>query len=180
MLSRLSTWDAATCHRVNAINRLRAGSALFAAASRLGDGAVWYALMLALPCCFGLEGLYQSLLMAANGAACTACYTWIKGRTRRPRPMQVHATLLITVAPLDRFSFPSGHTLHAVAFTVLAVHFHPGLLWALAPFTALVAMSRVVLGLHYPSDVGAGAAIGAGMSAVSITLGEAILASPPA
>jgi undecaprenyl-diphosphatase len=38
------------------------------------------------------------------------------------------------------------------------------------PFAALVAASRPVLGLHYPTDVAAGAAIGALLAAVSLTL----------
>jgi undecaprenyl-diphosphatase len=41
-------------------------------------------------------------------------------------------------------------------------HF-PTMGWALWPFTVLVAVSRVALGLHYPSDVAAGAIIGAGI-----------------
>jgi undecaprenyl-diphosphatase len=72
--------------------------------------------------------------------------------------------------PLDPFSFPSGHTLHAVAFSVVAIVFYPVLAWVLVPFTVLVAVSRVVLGLHYPSDVLAGAALGALISAASLNL----------
>ena len=52
------------------------------------------------------------------------------------------------------------HTLHAFAFTTVALHFLPALAVILIPFTALVSVSRVVLGLHYPSDVAAGAVIG--------------------
>jgi undecaprenyl-diphosphatase len=44
---------------------------------------------------------------------------------------------------------------------VVAIAFYPMLAWLLVPFTLLVAISRVVLGLHYPSDVLAGAALGA-------------------
>ena len=46
-------------------------------------------------------------------------------------------------------------------FSVVAIAFYPMLAWLLVPFTVLVAISRVVLGLHYPSDVLAGAALGA-------------------
>jgi undecaprenyl-diphosphatase len=54
--------------------------------------------------------------------------------------------------------------MHAVGFTlVLGLHM-PLLALLVAPFAALVAMSRLVLGLHYPSDVLAGALIGAGMA----------------
>ena len=72
--------------------------------------------------------------------------------------------------PLDPFSFPSGHTLHAVAFSIVAIAFYPVLAWLLVPFTLLVAASRVVLGLHYPSDVAAGAALGARIAQGALAL----------
>jgi undecaprenyl-diphosphatase len=56
------------------------------------------------------------------------------------------------VAPLDEFSFPPD-TLHAVSFTIVALAYYPWLAPLLVPFTLGVALSRVVLGLHYPSDV---------------------------
>ena len=64
-----------------------------------------------------------------------------------------------SVEPLDLFSFPSGHTLHAVAFSIIACAFYPAFSVVLVPFTVLVAGSRIILGLHYPSDVIAGAAV---------------------
>jgi len=72
------------------------------------------------------------------------------------------------VAPLDEFSFPSGHTLHAVTFTIIALAYAPLLAPLLLPFALLVAASRVVLGLHYPSDVLAATLIGCGLGAVSL------------
>jgi undecaprenyl-diphosphatase len=166
----LSSWDVATCRALNGINRRPRASWIFACASRLGDGWIWYALMLSLPLVYHGRGLLEAAAMAANGATCTVIYRWIKERTRRPRPSDVYATLAVTVAPLDQFSFPSGHTLHAVAFTVLASAFHPELAWFLVPFALLVAGSRLVLGLHYPSDVLAGAVIGAGAAEVTLSL----------
>jgi undecaprenyl-diphosphatase len=69
--------------------------------------------------------------------------------------------------PLDRYSFPSGHTLHAVSFTMVLCGYFPVMIWVLLPFTLLVALSRMILGLHYPSDVLAGAFIGAMLALVS-------------
>ncbi len=169
----LHDWDAATCTRFNLVNHHRYPAAIFAAVSRLGDGWFWYALLATMPLVWGLPGLFQAVLMAGSGLACTFTYRWIKGRTRRPRPSEVFQHLRVTVAPLDRFSFPSGHTLHAVAFTCMAGWWHPALLWILAPFTVLVALSRLVLGLHYPSDVLVGAMIGAALAGAALVLGSA-------
>ncbi|MEK7737966.1 MAG: phosphatase PAP2 family protein, partial [Pseudomonadota bacterium] len=69
-----------------------------------------------------------------------------------------------------RFSFPSGHTLHAVSFTLVASAAYPVLAPSLWLYTALVALSRPVLGLHYPSDVLAGAAIGALLAQLVLAL----------
>ena len=85
----------------------------------------------------------------------------LKSSTTRERPYRTLRDVRAAIDPLDAFSFPSGHTLHAVAFTVVAVSAFPLLAWVFVPFTLLVALSRVVLGLHYPSDVLAGAGIGA-------------------
>ena len=167
-LADLQHWDGDACALVNRVNRNRIGACIFAIASRLGDGVFWYSLMLLLPFLYGRQDLTLSLLMAGHGAACTLLYKAIKHGTKRPRPCAHDVRLALTVPPLDVFSFPSGHTLHAVGFTILTGWYHPELLWVLAPFTGLVAASRMVLGLHYPSDVLAGAAIGAGMAAAAL------------
>ena len=168
--SALARIELPTIRRVNSANRLRSASVLFGAASRLGDGLAWYLLMVALPLVYGHDDMRLSLAMIGCGAASTLVYKLIKHTTRRPRPCAEPGDLTLTVAPLDVFSFPSGHTLHAVAFTMLVGWFHPELLWVMLPFTGLVAASRVVLGLHYPSDVLAGAALGTGMAMLTISI----------
>jgi undecaprenyl-diphosphatase len=91
----------------------------------------------------------------------------LKAKISRPRPYQVNRAISCSARPLDQFSFPSGHTLHAVAFTAIAVTYYPHLAFLLVPFALLVALSRMVLGLHYPNDVLAGAAIGAAVAGFS-------------
>ena len=160
-IERLRLWDSALCIRFNGVARIAPVRSLFRVVSRLGDGVFWYALMLALLAAGGTSALGPVARMALTGLVCTLIYKWLKSKTSRPRPFAVETAVWAGADPLDPFSFPSGHTLHAVAFSVIAIAFYPMLAWVLVPFTLLVAASRVVLGLHYPSDVLAGAAMGA-------------------
>lgn len=150
-------------HRITAVP-------FFALISRLGDGIIWYALMILLPLLWGPWALLASLHLALTGLAALGLYYSLKGLTRRPRPYRQESGIRLAVAPLDEFSFPSGHTLQAVAFTVVAVNWFPVLGWILVPFTFLVALSRIVLGLHYPSDVLAALVLGAILGSASIML----------
>jgi undecaprenyl-diphosphatase len=160
-----------------ALNRWGASSVVhgfFATISRLGDGAFWYALMLALATFAGSRGVHAAAHMALTGLLALALYRSVKHRIRRPRPCEADRGIVARVAPLDRFSFPSGHTLHAVAFTAIACAWFPSLAILLVPFTILIALSRVVLGLHYPSDVLAAIVIGVMLAAASLNAAEFI------
>ena len=142
----------------------------FRTVSRLGDGAAWYALMALIVLVEGVAGLAASAHLAATGCTALFLYRRLKRWTRRARPCNADARIRAWVAPLDEFSFPSGHTLHAVAFSLVAVAHYPVLAWVLAPFTLSIAASRVVLGVHYPSDVLAATVIGSALAGLSLWL----------
>ena len=108
--------------------------------------------------------------MAVVGAVALLLYRRLKRWTKRPRPYAADPRIKPWAAPLDEFSFPSGHTLHAVSFTMVAIAWYPALAVVLLPFTLSVALSRVVLGMHYPSDVLAATAIGATLASLSLWL----------
>lgn len=166
-LATLTAWDNTLAIRANHYSDIGWLRSLFRAASRLGDGVFWYALMAALLAAGGPVAFRPVLQMVAVGAMGIALYKYLKRRTLRPRPYQVRTDIRLCGEPLDQFSFPSGHTLHAVSLAiVVSVHF-PALAALVLPFALLVSLSRVVLGLHYPSDVVAGAAIGASLAALS-------------
>ncbi|MDW8479159.1 MAG: phosphatase PAP2 family protein [Xanthomonadales bacterium] len=152
---------------MNALARAPLWRTLLVAVSRLGDGPLWYALILGL----ALAGeLRAALAMASSGLAGLLLYRALKRRTRRPRPCAACPGIVALTAPLDEHSFPSGHTMHAVAFAAIAAALVPALAWWLIPFALLTALSRPLLGLHYPSDVLAGAALGLGLGLAATLL----------
>lgn len=165
---RIGPRDAGWCLRANRWCSRSRARPVFAVLSRLGDGIAWYALMAALVLVDGSAGLLASLHLALTGVVALALYRALKRCTQRPRPFVFDARIRALVAPLDEFSFPSGHTLHAVAFSLVAIAHYPALAWLLVPFTAGVGASRVVLGLHYPSDVLAATTLGASIAGASL------------
>jgi undecaprenyl-diphosphatase len=139
---------------------------ILASASRLADGVLWYTLMLVLPAVGGVTGTGCAMQMAGVGVLNLAIYRYLKPRVCRPRPFVTCADVRPRAGVLDAYSFPSGHTLHAVAFSIVICYHYPSAAIILAPFTLIVCISRLVLGLHYPSDVVVGAAMGAATAAL--------------
>jgi undecaprenyl-diphosphatase len=136
-------------------------------ATRLGDGWLWLAAAFVL---LDGAGRWRRVLAAAALAAGFAnlILVLLKRKFRRRRPCDlaphpafaVRASYFLRYVPSDRFSFPSGHSANAFAVaTVLALTFP----WMAPPalvLAASVAASRVVLGLHFLSDVLAGSLLG--------------------
>jgi undecaprenyl-diphosphatase len=170
LFRRIDAAEHAWCLRLNRSCSFPAVRPFFAAVSRLGDGVFWYTLICCLPLVYGEPAFLPFLRMAVVGFTGLALYKYLKSRLVRERPYISLAGIVPGTKVLDRYSFPSGHTLHAVSFTVLIITSFPELAWLCVPFAVLVAMSRVVLGLHYPSDVLAGAAIGAALAAASMVM----------
>lgn len=156
--------------RLNRASANRALVALCRVSSRLADGILWYALILALPFAAGKAGALCAINMVCAGLSSLLIYLVLKRVCGRTRPYEACPTIKLCGHVLDRFSFPSGHTLHSVGFSLVLVYYFP--MWALAlvPFTLVVAIARIVLGLHYPSDVLGGAMLGALIGLVSIVV----------
>ena len=160
MFDKLDSWDIAGCLYLNHYCKKRSVNRFFAVISRLGDGVFWYSFMIVLPLLFGIEGLNVSLLMMMAGLVSVVLYKQLKKRLVRERPFIRSTYIYRGYAPLDKYSFPSGHTMHAACFSTIALWQLPEFMILLLPFSILVALSRMVLGLHYPTDVICGAGLG--------------------
>lgn len=143
---------------------------LLTVVSRVGDGWLWYAAVVCLPWAGGAVGPSVSVRMIGVAIVNIVIYRIVKRWIARPRPFRTCPGIRECTRSLDEFSFPSGHTLHSVACSLILTVYYPALALVVWPFTALVATSRIVLGLHYPSDVVVGALIGAITAAISFNL----------
>lgn len=161
LLHRYLDWEHTLTVLANRLHAYRLARSFFGVASRLGDGVGWYAIIAVLVLLYGRSAWAPVAWMLGTGLVGFALYWAIKKLTARARPCDVFDSINLSVAPLDKYSFPSGHTLHAVNFSVQIIAFAPEFAWLVAPFAAAVIASRMVLGLHYLSDVLAGAGIGA-------------------
>jgi undecaprenyl-diphosphatase len=130
---------------------------LLRGASRIGDWPLSVAVGLIL---LATHGLRIMVLWTAAGVGAVALQTLAKRTVCRIRPCE-HPEGPPQRAPIpDKGSFPSGHTLHAVMGLVVVAQLVPVLTSIIAPLALLIGVSRVVLGVHYPTDVAAGACLG--------------------
>lgn len=131
------------------------------AATRGGDGWIWYALAVAVWLRGGAEApraIAASTLAAAVGIA---VFIALKRATGRRRPCHYERHCWATLLPPDQFSFPSGHTITAFAIVTPLCCYHPEWTAPLAVLALSIAASRILLGMHFLSDVIAGAVLGA-------------------
>jgi len=169
-LHRYLSWEQSLMRLSNRLHDRKNWRVFFAACSRLGDGVAWYVLIALMVLIYGKEALWPMAWLLASAGVGVLVYIVIKRMTARPRPLHAHQGLKVSVAPLDQYSFPSGHTLHAVNFAIQLSVFAPPLMWLLLPFAMAIAISRLVLGLHYLSDVLAGALLGGMIALLALYL----------
>lgn len=135
--------------------------------SRTGDGLLYVLLAGWLFYAYGInDSLLKTMLLAF--AIERPVYFVLKNGFKRNRPQQVLQNFRSVITPSDQFSFPSGHTSAACMMATLIAYFFPFLLVALYIWAALVGFSRVVLGVHFPTDTLMGAALGVSSAIFSL------------
>jgi len=159
LMRRLNRWPAPRWIRIWMI-----------CATRGGDGWLWYAMGLVI-LLFGGEERFRAVAAAALAAGLgIGLFLRLKKATGRRRPSAFEPHCWATLLPPDQFSFPSGHTITGFAVALSLIQFYPNLTAGLLFCAISIALSRILLGMHFLSDVLAGAAIGALLAYGSVYL----------
>lgn len=132
-------------------------------ATRGGDGYLWVALALAFLSLGGSKEQYTVLEAATSALLAALVFLKVKRMAGRRRPCELEPHCWASLLPPDEFSFPSGHTMSAFAISMPIMVHYPGSMLPLLFCGFSIAASRVVLGMHFLSDVLAGAALGCGI-----------------
>ena len=159
IINQCNKVDTDWCIKLNRLSKNQYIQNFFNFISWLGDGKIWYLIIFLIPF-MSDGGIHISIEMICFGLIGTGIYKLLKNKINRPRPYKINQSIYLGGKILDQFSFPSGHTLHAVIFSLILIFYLPVLTEILFIFTLLIALSRVILGMHYPSDVFIGGMIG--------------------
>jgi undecaprenyl-diphosphatase len=130
-------------------------------ATRAGDGWLWGAIAIAL--LFSSDPMRFRAVEAAGFAVAAGILIFlkVKGVVCRVRPRDLEPHCWANIVTRDRFSFPSGHSTTAFAVALSLGSFYPEAMALLLLLATMVALSRVVVGMHFLSDVIAGSGMGA-------------------
>ncbi|MGD8559339.1 MAG: phosphatase PAP2 family protein [Gammaproteobacteria bacterium] len=138
--------------------------------SRLGDGVYYLIGGLLL---LWLEPVYSWAFFttALTGFAFELpLYLILKNSIKRQRPNDVISEFVAYLVPSDKFSFPSGHTAAAFVMATMVTYFYPAYAIPAYSLAALIGSSRVLLGVHFPTDILAGMALGLSSAMAALSL----------
>ncbi len=168
LLASIHAWDVNAFYKVNRAQRIKSLQRLAVSLSKTADGWLYPAIPVLL---FILElepaSEFLYVLLLAFGLE-RIVYLVAKKSFKRKRPANILPGFHSIVTASDEFSFPSGHTSAAFLVVTLLVCIVSPYLAMLYLWSAAVGCSRVILGVHFPSDILMGAMLGTGLAIFSM------------
>ncbi len=129
---------------------------------RIGDGYLWGLIALWLWLAFPFAEVRAIVLHCLVAITVSlGIYFPIKFSLKRPRPFDSGMGAKPLVPPLDKYSFPSGHTMNNLAVALTLAHHLPGLILPAVLLPISLGLLRILFGVHYLSDILGGALLGA-------------------
>ena len=162
--SQIQSSDHRLMRRVNRWRAPRWFCLFMIFATRMGDGWLWYVTGAAVLIWGGhsrFAAVGSAGLAVLSGIA---IFLLLKRISHRKRPCELEPHCWASILPPDQFSFPSGHTITAFAIAPTLGSFYPDFLAALLVVAVSIAASRIILGMHFLSDVLAGSVIGVSLA----------------
>jgi undecaprenyl-diphosphatase len=129
--------------------------------TRLGDGYVWVLVIAFIYFFYEIDILLGLVKHAIPVIFVSLALYWIvKLSVRRKRPFDLFKSVSAEVPPLDKYSFPSGHTMNNLAVGFLILTEIPEIGWIVVFMPITWGLLRVYYGVHWLSDVIAGIFLG--------------------
>jgi len=135
--------------------------------SKTADGPLYGGLLAYLYWAEGLDSLLLQVIVLAFIIE-RPVYFVLKNGFKRNRPQAALQGFISFVTPSDKFSFPSGHTSAAFMMATLITYFIPDLSVLLYLWAGCIGFSRVVLGVHFPTDTFVGMILGVSVAVFSL------------
>lgn len=156
----LSAPDHGVMRRLNRWNAPRWFRWWMLLATRAGDGWLWGLAGIAILLTSSADRFRAVEAAAAAVAVGIVLFHSLKRTFCRTRPRDIEPHCWAHITTRDQFSFPSGHSTTAFAVAVSLGLFYPEIMPLLLLLAANVAVSRIVIGMHFVSDVIVGSGIG--------------------
>ena len=138
--------------------------------SHVGDGLYYLVLGLAILWLDKVSGKQFFTVGLIAFSMERPLYFILKNTIKRARPQDALNELVARLVPSDKFSFPSGHTAAGFVMATLVTAFYPEFTVLAYTLASLIGFSRVLLGVHFPGDILAGALLGICSACVALSI----------